>query len=102
MVVPHGDTAAEHTVTVGMFTLPKTSTRKTFADLTPDDLKNVKKAAHHAHTCLVTVEDDYHTPKQIKDPDLKGEAYWKTQIIFCFMAPSTTVDKACDLPLPQA
>lgn len=98
VVVPAGDATAMNTTTVGFFSLPKTGTRKTFADLTAKDLKQVRKAAKRAHTCLVTVDDDYHTPKQIKDPDLKAEAYWNARVIFYFMAPSTTVDKACDLP----
>lgn len=97
-VVQAGDSAAANTTTVGFFSLPKTDTRKTFADLTDADLKQVKKAAHQMHTCLVTVNDDYHTPKRIKDPDRKKEAELNAQILFYFRVPSTTIDKACDLP----
>lgn len=98
VVVPAGDSAAANNNTVGFFTLPKTNTRKTFADLSEKDLKQVKKAAHRSHTCLVAVDDDYHTPKQIKDPDLKREAELNGKVLFYFMAPCTTIDKGCDLP----
>lgn len=98
LVVPTGDSAAAHTTTVGFFSLPKTGTRRTFADLTDTDLKQVKKAAKRAHTCLVTVDDDYHTPKQIKNPDLKKEAELNTRILFYFMAPIATIDQAGNLP----
>ncbi len=43
MVVPAGDTTAMNTTTVGFFSLPKTDLRRTFADLTEADLKQVKK-----------------------------------------------------------
>ena len=51
VVVQTGDQAAARTTSIGLFTLPKTSTRKTFADLTPKELKQVKKAAKRAHSC---------------------------------------------------
>lgn len=98
VVVPAGDATAMNTTTVGFFSLPKTDTRKTFADLSSKDLKQVKKAAHRSHTCLVAVDDDYHMPKQIKEPDLKKEAELNAGIQFYFMAPIATIDHACDLP----
>jgi len=98
VVVRTGNPAAVNTTTVGLFTLPKTSTRKTFTDLTEEDLRKVKKAAHRMHTCLVTVDDDYHTPKQIKDSDLKKEAELNAQILFYFKIPYVPIDRSCELP----
>ncbi len=46
----------------------------------------------------MTGNDDYHTPKQIKEPDLKKEAELNAGIQFYFMAPIATIDHACDLP----
>lgn len=97
-VVKAGDEAAAKTTVISTFNLPKTSTRQTFSDLNAGDLKKVQKAAKRAHSCLVTVDDDYHFPKQIKNQDPKKEAELNAQIHFYFMIPIETIDQACDLP----
>jgi len=98
VVVKTGNEAAADETPISFFTLPKTSTRRTFADLTPKDLKKVQKAAKRVHSCLVTVDDDYHFPKQIKNQDPKKEAELNAQIHFYFMVPTAPIDQACDLP----
>jgi hypothetical protein len=61
-------------VVVRVVTLQKTESRRSFADLTPIELKRLRKQARKARSCEIVVINDYKLPAQVKNPDKEMEA----------------------------
>ena len=84
-VVPRSVNVGGHDV---RFTsLPKTAERKNMADLTTKELKRLKKQASRARCCTIVVDDDYHIPAQVKNPDREQEARLQQEILITFVQP---------------
>ena len=74
-------------VPVYVTTLKKTDTLKTFADITPKELKHLKKKARRLHACEINVDDDHKLPKQVA-PDPEKEAAMNAYIQIYITVPS--------------
>lgn len=61
------------------------------ADLTEKELKRLKKQASRAHCCTVVVNDDYHIPASVKNPDREQEARMQQEIHFYFVQPMEVI-----------
>ena len=69
-------------VVVRVVTLQKAESRRSFADLTPIELKRLRKQARKARSCEIVVINDYKLPAQVKNPDKEMEARMQQVIQF--------------------
>jgi homogentisate 1,2-dioxygenase len=60
----------------------KNGMRRSFADLTPIELKRLRKQARKARSCEIVVINDYKLPAQVKNPDKEMEARMQQVIQF--------------------
>ncbi|MBK6829439.1 MAG: hypothetical protein IPG92_01240 [Flavobacteriales bacterium] len=69
-------------VVVRVVTMKKTESRRSFADLTPIELKRLRKQARKARSCEIVVINDYKLPAQVNNPDKEMEARMQQEIQF--------------------
>ena len=69
-------------VVVRVVTLQKTESRRSFADLTPIELKRLRKQARKARSCEIVVINDYKRPPGSKIVSEEMEARMQQEIRF--------------------
>lgn len=86
------------TRTAGSAWIAKSERLRGFADLTPKELKRIKKAASNVYCCTVVVNDRYTPTERFRNPDPSAVAENSERIQFYFVMPMETIEQANSLP----
>jgi hypothetical protein len=86
------------TRTAGSTWIAKSDRLRGFADLTPKELKRIKKAASNVYCCTVVVNDRYTPTERFRNPDPSAVAENSERIQFYFVMPMETIEQANSLP----